>query len=95
MKSGVNLFERMCRDDKEGVHPLYRDKDYKVIERWHKKLAKKTSWSRTESVCFIPSSKKLKETVENGITNSKENIRVVERGGVYLKKLLQKSKPHK
>ena len=95
MKSGVNLYEKMCRDDREGVRPLYRPRDYRTIERWHKKIAKKSSWSRSESVCFIPFSKKLKEAVENSITNSKENIRVVERGGVSLKKLLQKSNPHK
>ena len=56
-------------------------------------MADRLSWSRSKSVLFIPLSQRLKEEATAGMKKIKEDVRVVEKGGTALKRLLQKSDP--
>ena len=58
-------------------------------------MTKKMMWSKAKSVIFIPLSQKLKEEALTGIRRAREDIKVVERGGISLKRMLQKSDPAK
>lgn len=93
IKSGVGAWEKMIERNKEGICPLYRSREYKESMRWRNKIMKKSNWSRSDSVMFIPLSSKLREVATESIAKSGERIKVVERGGVSLKCLLQKSDP--
>ena len=75
--------------------PMYRDKSFQRVERWKNKMTKKMMWSKAKSVIFIPLSQKLKEEALTGIRRAREDIKVVERGGISLKRMLQKSDPAK
>ena len=45
LKSAANIYERMVRDENEGVKPLYRPKSYQRTEKRRVKVNKKHDWS--------------------------------------------------
>ena len=93
VKGGVRRYEKILGLQTEGVRPMYRDGEYKREERWREKLTNKLSWSNADSVLFLPSSNRLKRVAQESVKFSRENIRVVERGGTSIKSLLQRSDP--
>ena len=93
VKSGVRSYEKMIERQESGVCPLYRPKGYERVQRWKNKILKRTSWSNAESTLFIPYGYGLKRVAECGIEKAGESVKVVERGGVTVKSLLQKSDP--
>ena len=54
-----------------------------------------TQYSFISEILFVPLSQKLKVEAVTGVKRSKEDIKVVEKGGTSLKRILQKSNPAK
>ena len=44
LDSAINAFEKMVGDDKSGVKPMYRSRDWNAEERQKSKLNKKFNW---------------------------------------------------
>ena len=95
VQGGVTMFEKLKENSDKGECPLYRNKEHRANMRWRRKLGKKSNWSGSKSVLFVPTSNTIKEAAREGVAKSKENIKIVEKGGVSLKRILQRSDPCK
>ena len=91
----------MKQKDREGIRPVYREKEFKRVERKKAKKDKKHSWSTNggyTAPIMVPSTPNgelariLREVVEN---EQQEGIKfkIVETGGITVKSRLQKSNP--
>ena len=85
--------------DQTGVKPMYRSKEWKQNERRKEKEEKRRSWYRKgnySSVIFVPATPEsslkrlLDEDVKSGL-----RIRIVEKSGMSMKRVLQRSDPFK
>ena len=108
LDSALKAFEKMKNEDKLGIKPMYRDRDWNAEERKKKKSEKKLDWWNSKnskikytSVFFVtptPGGELVKELTqrEKEINkNSGERIKFVEKGGLKIKDILGTKNPFK
>ena len=97
----------MINDDKAGIKPLFRDREWNKEERSKAKKAQKVNWYKGcgkneieyKTVLFVPVTKggklmkELKQREEEINKFSKERIKIVEGGGIQMKNILVKKNP--
>ena len=107
LDSALKAFEKMLKDDQEGIKPLFRSRDWNIEERKVEKKNKKLNWYKNtngkemnyKSVMFVPVTrgsvlaKKLKQREEEINKYSNERIKFVESGGVKMKDFLVNKNP--
>ena len=94
--SGIKAYRKMVENDKQGVIPLHRTREWKRNQREKTKRIKKEEWFKKgeyESVIFIPATPKakLKRKMQERIDKKDLRIKVVEKTGNTLKRNLQKA----
>ena len=104
--SATKAFENMIKEDRNGIKPLYRDRNWKSEERQAEKQTKKRNWFRNENsmyktVLFVPPTpgsqlaKELQKRENELNKYNEERIKIVESGGVKIEELLTKKNPFK
>ena len=108
LKSSINGFEKIVEDEKNGIKPIYRSKDWKEQNNWNtKKIFKKENWwkgnkeTQNKSVIFVPATpggelvNLFKEIQKENHRENKGEIdfQIIEQTGLSLQKLLQRSNP--
>ena len=98
VKSALNAYRKLCEKDQQGERPMYRQKDWRRLEREKEKREKKRTWYKKggyDSVVFVPGTPRseLRKILEEDVKNSGIKIKVVETSGSSMKKLLQRSDP--
>ena len=107
LDSARNAFEKMVEDDKQGIKPLYRSRDWQKEERNKDKNDKKLKWYKNtgmneneyKSVLFVPITKgsllakELKEREREINKHSTERIKITESSGVNIKDFLINKNP--
>ena len=48
LKSALNAFDQMCKDDQSGLKPLYRDREWNKSERNQQKQSRKLNWYKDQ-----------------------------------------------
>ena len=96
--SAINAYTVLRSAEDEGQRPLYRPREWNADERRIEEAKKKKNWYKKggfESVIFVPSTPNstLRKQYEQCIKTSDFKIKVVEKAGVSLKRMLQKSDP--
>ena len=110
LNSALNAFEKMVEEDKNGTKPLYRNREWNKENRVRDKEHKRNNWykndTKTEekiykSILFVPPTpgsgllKELKSREEELNKNNRERIKIVEKGGRKIEKILTKKNPFK
>ena len=98
IKSALAAFERMKEEERKGERPIYRERNWRRKDRKREKRRKKTEWYKKgdyETVVFIPTTpqSQLKNQYEKIIKELEIKMKVIERRGLTLKNMLQKSEP--
>ena len=106
LDSGQKAFQKMLKDDKCGLKPMYRSADYNAKERQNFKSKKRQNWWNTEkskiqykNVCFVtptPGGVLMKDLQKREAELNKEDkdrIKFVERGGMKMKNILCAKNP--
>ena len=98
IESAVSAYNKIERDERDGVRPMYRKREWRWEEREVEKREKTVGWYRKggqQSVLFVPATpdSSLLRLYRREINRSMFKIRVVERRGLPLKQKLQKSNP--
>ena len=98
INSALKAFEIIKQNANEGVRPINRPKQWKREERRIERETKKKRWYKTggfNSVMFIPATPtgELKKMYQEEIKKSGFKIKVIEKAGTSLKRILQKSDP--
>ena len=97
LKSAITAYERIAND---AIRPMYRGKDSDTPKERAERSKRKREWFRKggyESVMFVSATPNsaLMKLIDEEVTSSGIKIKVVERAGIKLKKLLQKNDPNK
>ena len=100
IKSAVNAYEKMEKNDRDGTRPMYRERVWQWEDRQKKKRNDKINWYKKggyQSVVFVPATpgSALVKRFKEEVAKSKYKIRVVELSGRTLKSKLQRSDPFK
>ena len=108
LDSSIKAFQRMVEEDKSGIKPLFRPREWNFEERQKSKNEKKRNWWNNTnaqiqytSVLFVtptPGGVLAKEvrTREAEINrNSKERVKIEEKGGLKIKDILVSKNPFK
>jgi hypothetical protein len=45
LRRALNIYDKMVKDDQDGIRPLYRPKEWNVLARKKEKENKKYNWS--------------------------------------------------
>jgi hypothetical protein len=98
--SALNAYRIRKEADESGDRPMYRPKGWNKEERTKEKITKKKNWyakGGNESVIFVPATPRsqLQREYQQEIRNLSFNIKVVEKAGNTLKRMLQRSDPFK
>ena len=98
VRSAINAFEIMMENEKRGIRPIHRPKEWHKAERLEQKEKKKKDWYKQggfDSIIFVPSTPdgELKRMYHHAIRDSGLRIKVEERTGRTLKSELQRSNP--
>ena len=98
--SALKAFRARQRAEREGERPLHRPKEWRKVEREKEKSERKSNWYKrggNESVIFVPATpnSRLRKEYQKEIKQQGFNIKVVEKAGIAIKRLLQKSDPFK
>ena len=101
VKQSVARYEGMLTADREGKHPLYRDRDWQKENRREEKKKRKTNWLKGDfdTVIMVPATpggelaKKYQEVVFKNPGPVK--IKIMEKGGTQVKHIIQKNNPNK
>ena len=98
--SALKAYNTMKLKDRSGEELMFRPKEWKRKERETSKHLKKQTWFRKggySSVIFVPATPKseLKIKLEKDIRESGMKIKIVEKAGVNVKRMLQRSDPFK
>ena len=97
----IGIYEKMRKEDEEGVRPLHRPRDWQEEERRSAKKKKRHSWSSKGGYIaplFVPATpggelaQMLRKTVEEEAEPGFK-FKVLESGGRTIKSQLQKSNP--
>ena len=96
IKSGIKAYRKMEKNDKGGYIPLHRTRKWGKNDREKSKALKKDSWFKkggNESVIFVPATPKgeLKKKMQRRINESDMKIKVIEKTGCTIKRVLQKT----
>ena len=91
----------MKLNETEGIQPLNRPKDWKIAERWKQKVQKQQNWATKGGfiapiiIPATPNSELMKILSEVARLEAEPGLRfrIVERGGVSVKRLIQRSNP--
>ena len=91
----MTAYEKIISEDRAGIKPLYRSRDFNKEERDKNKISRKLNWYKNSSndieyktVLFVPVTKggklakELKKREQEINKNSHERIKIVE-GGRY------------
>ena len=108
LDSALKAFEKMKTDDEMGIKPMYRSRDWNFEERTRNKSMKKLGWWNSKhskikytSVLFVTPTpggilvKDLKQREEEINKNSDERVKIVEKGGMKIKDMLETKNPFK
>ena len=111
LDSALKGFDKMIKDDKDDLKPLYRSKNWMKDRRKDQKKERKRNWYKNkgndknikeyESILFVPVTKggvlakELKKREEELNKNKKERIKIIESGGIKLKDILIDKNPFK
>ena len=109
LKSAFNAFEKMVAEDKSGVKPLFRNRSWNKENRMQAKESKKKHWYKNtqnsetnyKTILFVPPTpgsillKELRQREEELNKNNEERIKIVEKGGVKIEKMLTVKNPFK
>ena len=84
LRSAYAAHEKSKEDERRGIRPIYRARDWKRKERRKEKREKAKNWYKTggkESVLFVTATpgSELKELLRKEIEKSKFKIKVVEK----------------
>ena len=98
--SALKAYRARKKADQEGERPLHRPKEWRKEEREPEKIEKKHSWYKrggSESVMFVPATpnSQLQKKYQKEIERQGFKIKVVEKAGIAIKRLLQMSDPFK
>ena len=98
LRSAYAAHEKSKEDERRGIRPIYRARDWKRKERRKEKREKAKNWYKTggkESVLFVTATpgSELKELLRKEIEKSKFKIKVVEKSGKKMVRLLQRNNP--
>ena len=99
--SALKAYREREKADREGERPLHRPKEWRKEEREQEKIGKKCSWYKrggNEAVIFVPAtpnSQLQRKKYQKEIKQQGFKIKVVEKAGIAIKRLLQKSDPFK
>ena len=107
LDSSFKAFEKMVEDNRNGVKPLYRSREWNREERNKLKQEKKVNWYKKtgknkieyKTVLFVPVTKdgklakEMKKREEEINKYSEERIKIVEDGGIKLKNMLVNKNP--
>ena len=96
--SALTAYDKIIKAYEEGKRPLYRTREWRNKEKSDDGRMKKVNWYQKgnwESIIFIPATPNsvLKKEMESKIRQTNIKIKVVEKAGTSLKRLLQKSDP--
>ena len=103
LKNAISIFNVKLQKSEEGVKPMNRPKDYRKPERRKEKIEKQKSWANKDgslAPIIVPATpdgalaKMLSDVVENE-SKSGIKLKIVERGGISVGKMLQKPNPTK
>ena len=106
LDSGLKAFQKMTEEDKKGTKPMYRSRDWNFEDRQRTKSKKKMNWWNNEnakiqykSVLFVTPTpggilaKELRKREEELNRNSKDRIKIEEKGGMKIKDILGSKNP--
>ena len=100
IRQSIARYEGMVRADKDGQHPMYRERDWQAPERRQQKARKKTSWLNRggfDTVIMVNPTpggelaKRLQCVINENPGPVK--IKIQEQGGTQVKTRLQKTNP--
>ena len=96
INSGLSAYRKMEENQKKGITPLHRNRQWKREEREKKKRMKKETWYQKggyESTIFIPATPQgeLKKKMQRKIDQTELKIKVIEKTGNTLKRTLHKT----
>ena len=109
LNSAFNAFEMMVEEDKSGKKPLFRNRNWNKENRIQSKESKTKHWYKNsqsseknyKTVLFVPPTpgsgllKELRKREEELNQNNPERIKVVEKGGMKIEKMLTNKNPFK
>ena len=100
VQSGLLAYKKIQELDQTGVKPMYRPKEWRQNEGRKEKEEKRRSWYRKgnySSVIFVPATPEssLKRSSDEDVKKSGLRIRMVEKSGMSVKRVLQRSDPFK
>ena len=109
LDSATKAFDKMLEEDKNGTKPLYRNRTWNRDQRLKSKENKRNKWyknsTKTEkcykTVLFVPPTpgsgllKEMRNREEELNRFNTERIKIVEKGGTKIEKLLTKKNPFK
>ena len=100
VQSALHAYKKIQELDQTGVKPMYRPKEWRQSERRKEKEEKRRSWYRKgnySSVIFVPATPEssLKRSLDEDVKKSGLRIRIVEKSGMSVKRVLQRSDPFK
>ena len=98
VQSGLHAYKMIQELDQK--KPMYRPKEWRQNERRKKKEEKRASWYRKGnyfSVIFVPATPEssLKRSLDEDVKKSGLRIRIVQKSGMSVKRVLQRSDPFK
>ena len=98
LKSAFDAYDVIkTREVKDGI-PMYRHKEYHRNERRKEKVTKVSSWhGNYETVMFVPATpnSKLQKEMQSYVNSCGAKIKVTEKSGMKIVRLLQKNDPFK
>ena len=100
LKSAIDAFEAKKEEGASGGTPLYRPRGWRRCERRREREKKKKDWFKKgnkESVMFIPATpnSELRKKLQEEVDQKGFKIKVVEKSGTRLVRLLQRNDPFK
>ena len=100
LKSALNAFKQKKDEDKSGRKKMYRERTWNRKERRKQKQERKNNWfgnSQVESILFIPATPNstLKRRMQDELKAKDMKIKVIEKSGTKIVRLLQRNDPFK
>ena len=98
LKSAMNAFEEKKEECRTSGVPLYRPRSWRRKERRKEREEKKKTWFKrngVESVMFIPATpnEELRKILQEKVDQSGVKVKVIEKSGTKMVRLLQKNDP--
>ena len=109
LKSALKAFQKMVEEDKNGTKPLFRSKQWNMEHRAESKRNKIKNWYKNEeksdiqykSILFVPPTpgsqllKELRKREDELNGKNGQKIKIVEKGGVKMERILTNKYPFK